>query len=151
MELYDEQLAQVLVIAEDIKNGVVDPASGRSFYEPPQALVDAFIHIIMLLVLGADAFSCAKSLEELLASYKACQIGVRHYGHRCIEYIQAAKYQMMSMGHLDDLINNATHKAVSPEAVLALVIENLSLDVSSDDSFDVLEVYRRFAAQLVCS
>ena len=97
---------------------------------------------------GADAFYGAESIE-LLASYKACQIGVSRYGQLCIDYIQAAKYEMMSMNHSDEVVDNGTHRAVSKEAVLALIIENLTIDLPSDNSFDVVEVYRAFTAQLV--
>ena len=76
----------------------------------------------MMLVPGADAFSGAESIEELLASYKTCQIGVSRYGQLCIDHIQATKYEMMSMSHSDEVVDNGTHRAVSKEAVLALIL-----------------------------
>ena len=125
--------------------GVARSQPGRHYYKLPQPLIDAFIHIVMWLVLGAHALSS----NNQPAGFQAFHSNLETHGQQCRDYLQNAKYNLMSMTHMGKSQDEIAHEAVGGEAILAIVLENLSRDISIDGSFEVTEVYKRYTARLV--
>ncbi|KAI9783672.1 MAG: hypothetical protein M1839_003520 [Geoglossum umbratile] len=127
----------------------------RSRYPIPKGLVEAFRHIVMLLVLPASSRLYPPSLkpdvQELICLHQMESRGVE-----CENLLHQGKFQLIAMIYTEDFRDGAydvgaAYEPVSPASIVGSVVGRLLKGTSTHGKgeFDVMDVYDQYTSSLV--
>jgi hypothetical protein len=145
--------------ASQIQHGVSENGQfDRDTYRIPSSLVDAFQHLLMMVVAGAhvtkaayehrEAYIAPDPLSSFLGSSESSKIA--NFGIKAEISMDSATRDIVLMTYTDELSDVVTYEAVSPGLVLALVMWDIRCRDSENNPVVLLEIYRNHVRNLVC-
>ncbi|KAK2735190.1 hypothetical protein FQN57_001330 [Myotisia sp. PD_48] len=140
--------AELERLAFQIQHGVSDNGYfDKNTYRIPYVLVDSFRHLIMMVITAAfDAGIADNRGRSRLAPQNHESHWLNGYfGSSAEESMEGAKSHIMAMTNID-AAHDISYEAVSPEYILALVMDDIRCRDSLGNPVNLDEVYRQFKA-----
>jgi hypothetical protein len=146
-------------MAAQIQHGV--SANGefdRDTYRIPSSLVDAFQHLLMMVVTSAHLVKNSHKKREMYTGPEPASTflissemvrGVTHAGAEAGISMENAMRDIVLMTYTDEVSDVVTYEAVGPGLVLALIIGDVRCRDSQNNPVNLLEIYREFVRNLV--
>ena len=127
-------LKELWLLIRDIRMGVrTDNGDKQARFHILQALPAAFQQLVVFLVMS----SCGTDQAAISSKYEHCKT-----------LLIEGRKQLLLMVHTLDFRGRVGFEAVSPQALLALMISNLISSISPDGDCDLTEVYSEYTLKL---
>ncbi|KAJ5205556.1 Mg2+ transporter protein CorA-like/Zinc transport protein ZntB [Penicillium cf. griseofulvum] len=145
-------------MAAQIQHGV--SANGefdRDTYRIPSSLVDAFQHLLMMVVTSAHLVKVSHEKREMYIGPEPASTflissdvarGVTDVGAEAEISMENAMRDIVLMTYTDEVSDVVTYEAVGPGLVLALIIGDVRCRDSQSNPVNLLEIYREYVRKL---
>lgn len=133
------RLAEIYNLVHSIQMGVLaEDGSKQQRYQIPRALPAAFQHLVLLLVvIGSISNWSDYSYIQMRSAFDDCE-----------RLLVEGRKQLLLMIHTDDYRDSSGFQAVDAEALLSLILANLNYSMSTNDDFQLTDVYAEYTANI---
>lgn len=133
------RLTEIYNLVHSIQMGVrAEDGSKQQRYQIPRALPAAFQHLVLLLVvIGSISNWSDYSCNQMRSAFDDCE-----------RLLVEGRKQLLLMIHTDDYLESSGFQAVDAEALLALILANLHYSMSTNDDFQLTEVYAEYTTNI---
>lgn len=133
------RLAEIFNLVHSIQMGVrAEDGSKQQRYQIPRALPAAFQHLVLLLVvIGSISNWSDYSCNQMRSAFDDCE-----------RLLVEGRKQLLLMIHTDDYRDSSGFQAVDAESLLSLILANLNYSMSTNDDFQLTEVYAEYTTNI---
>ena len=133
------RLSEICSLIQSIQMGVrAKDGSKPQQYQIPGALRAAFQHLVLwLVVIGSISKWSDDSKSQMQSTFDDCE-----------DLLVQGRMQLLSMIHTDDFRGASGFQAVDSEALLSLILANLSSTLSTEGDFHLTEVYADYTTRI---